>query len=503
MRRIPILGRFLLVLICLLAVGPASSGQEAKPQIPLHPNELRYLPLDYTPPNASAYRRTLTNGAAGYFVEDHDLPLTNISVTIRVGSYLDPQGKAGLAAAVGSQLRAGGTLRYKAEDFDEEADFLAANISSFIGATSGGASINFLSKDVDKALDLFFDMLRNPGFQQDRLDLYQSQQLQQIERRNDRTDEIESREWNRLMRGEKHFTNIYSTKDSLSSISRDDLIAFYKKYYQPANFIFAVSGDFKTDEIRLKLEKAMAGWTSSSEAVPAVPKPDYDPVPGVYMVNKPDVNQGRVSMGHIGIMRGNPDEFAIDMMNEILGGGGFTSRIMSRVRSDEGLAYEAGSGFTPGVYYPGLFRAGFQSKSSTAAQAAQIVLNEIDLICKGKVSSEELDTVKNNAIEVFPRYFATASAVAGTLANDEFTGRDPRYWETYRDKIRAVTAEDVLRVAGNYLHPDKLVILAVGNIDEMLKGNSEQPEYSFQKIAGGRVQTIPLPDPQTMIYPKQ
>ena len=137
----------------------------------------------------------------------------------------------------------------KAEDFDEEADFLAANISSFIGATSGSASVNFLSKDVDKALDLFFDMLRNPAFQQDRLDLYKSQQLQQIERRNDRTDEIEAREWNRLLRGEKHFTNIYSTKDSLSSITRDDLIAFHKKYYQPANFIFAVSGDFKTDEI--------------------------------------------------------------------------------------------------------------------------------------------------------------------------------------------------------------------------------------------------------------
>ena len=202
-------------------------------------------------------------------------------------------------------------------------------------------------------------------------------------------------------------------------------------------------------------------------------------------------------------MRGNPDEFAIDMMNEILGGGGFTSRIMNRVRSDEGLAYDAGSSFSPGVYYPGLFRAGFQSKSSTAAQAAQIVLDEIERIRKEKVSGEELDTVKNNAIEIFPRYFATASAVAGTFANDEFTGRDPRYWETYRDKIRAVTAEDVLRVAENYLHPDKLVILAVGNIDEMLKGNSEKPEYSFQKIGGGRVQTIPLPDPQTMIYPKQ
>lgn len=494
---------FLLVLIGFLAANLASSGQDIKAQIPQHPRELKYSRLDFTPPKASTYHRTLSNGVAGYFVEDHDLPLINISITIRVGTYLDPVGKAGLAAAVGSQLRAGGTLRYKAEDFDEEADFLAANISSFIGGTSGSASINFLSKDVDKALDLFFDMLRNPAFQQDRLELYKSQQLQQIERRNDQTDEIESREWNRLLRGEKHFTNIYSTKDSLSSINRDDLFAFFKRYYQPANFIFAVSGDFGTDEMKLKLETAMAGWVSSGAAVPAVPKPDHDPVPGVYMVNKPDVNQGRVSIGHIGIMRGNPDVFAIDMMNEILGGGGFTSRIMNRVRSEEGLAYDAGSSFVPGIFYPGLFRVGFQSKSTTAAQAAQIVLDEVDLIRKEQVSSEELDTVKNNAIEVFPRYFATASAVAGTFAYDEFTERDPRYWETYRDKIRAVTVEDVLRVARNYLHPDKLVILAVGNNDEMLKANSEKPQYSFEKMGAGRIQTIPLPDPQTMIYPKQ
>ena len=211
----------------------------------------------------------LTNGVVGYFVEDHDLPLINISVTIRAGSYLDPAGKAGLAAAVGSQMRAGGTAHYKAEDFDEEADFLAANISSFMGATSGGASVNFLSKDTDKALELFFDMLRNPGFQQDRLDLYKSQQLQQIERRNDRTDEIESREWNRLMRGDKHFTSILSTKGfHLVADPGGSDRTFTKSITIPANFIFAVSGDFKTAEMKARLEKAMAGWHDSRCAVP-------------------------------------------------------------------------------------------------------------------------------------------------------------------------------------------------------------------------------------------
>jgi zinc protease len=492
---------FVLITLCIAAASLAFA-QADRAQIPPNPRDLKYPPLQYSPPKASAYRHVLSNGVAGYFVEDHDLPLINISITIRTGTYLDPAGKEGLAATVANQLRAGGTTHYKAEDFDEEADFLAADISSAMGRTSGGASANFMSKDTDKALDLFFDMLRNPAFQQDRLDLLKSQQLQAIERRNDRTEEIEAREWNRLLRGDKHFSSFFSTKASISSITREDLIDFYKKNYQPDRFIFAVSGDFKTADMIARLEKAMGGWSNSGTPAARVPKPDFVPVPGIYMVNKPDVNQGRVSIGHLGIMRGNPDEFAVDMMNEILGGSGFTSRIMNRVRSDEGLAYDAGSSFSAGVYYDGIFLAEFQSKSATAAQAAQIVLDEIERMRKEKVSAEELETVKNQAIEIFPRYFASASSVAGTFASDEFTGRDPQFWDTYRDKIRAVTVDDVQRVAMKYLHPDQLVTLAVGNVDDMSKGNPDKPEYSFEKMGNGKINSIPLPDPETMIYPK-
>jgi predicted Zn-dependent peptidase len=486
---------------CLLSVAAAAFGQQAGP-IPAHPRDLKYSPLDYKPPKTADYRQVLANGVVGFFVEDHDLPLVNVSITIRTGSYLDPAGKEGLASATGSQVRAGGTAKYKADDFDEEADFLAANIACSIGDTQGSASINFLAKDTDKALSLFFEMLRNPAFQQDRLDLWKSQQLQQIERRNDRTDSIEGREWGRLLRGEKHFSTTLTTKASISSISREDLLGFFGRYFHPGNFILAVSGDFKTAEMKAKLEQAMGGWAARKEAVPPVPKPGFTPIPGVYMVHKADVNQGRVSIGHLGIMRGNPDEFAVDMMNDILGGSGFTSRIMNRVRSDEGLAYSAGSSFMPGVYYEGVFRAEFQTKSSTAAQATQIVLDEISRIRTEKVTEEELQTVKNSAIEVFPRFFSSASAIAGTFASDEFTGRDPRYWENYRENIRKVTVADVQRVAAKYLQPDKLVILAVGNVDDILKGDPDKTQYSFDKIRQGKpITRIPLPDPNTMIYP--
>jgi zinc protease len=502
MRLTTILRYLFLMIVCCLMAGSVTFGQAGRVQIPSNPRVIKYKPLQYSPPKASTYRQVLGNGVVGFFVEDHDLPLVTVTLLIRAGAYVEPAGKEGLAAAVGSQLRAGGTTHYKAEVFDEEVDFLAAEMSSSIGPTSGRAVANFLAKDVDRALELFFDMLRNPAFQQDQLNLYKGQQLQGMQRRNDRTEAIESREWNRLLRGEKHFSNAYSTQASISSLVREDLIDFHRKYFRPENLILSVAGDFQTAEMKAKLEKAMAGWTNAGIVSPKIPKPEAVPVPGVYMVNKTDVNQARVSIGHIGIMRGNPDEIPVDIMNDILGGSGFTSRIMNRVRSDEGLAYGAGSSYSAGIYYEGNFRAAFQSKSATAAQAAQIVLDEIERIRQTKVSADELETVKNQAIEVFPRIFDSAVAIADTFASDEYTKRDPAYWETYRNKVKAITVDDIQRVAREYLHPDKLVILAVGNVEDVLKGNPDKPEDSFLKMGTGKISRIPLPDPLTMVYPK-
>ena len=471
--------------------------------IPSHPRELKYPKLTYSPPKAATYRRVLANGVVAFLAEDHDFPLVNVSVLVRTGSYLDPKGKEGLGAMMGNQLRAGGTTSLPPDKFDEEVDFLAATINSGVGDTQGTANLNCLSKDIDKALDLFASMLKTPGFQQDRIDLYKNQALQGMERRNDKTEGIQAREWGRLMRGDQHFSTISTTKSSIESITRQDLIDFHKKYYHPGGFILAVSGDFKTSEMISRLEKMFQGWPTLTTSVPTVPKPMHTLEPGVYMVNKSDVNQGRVSMGHLGTMRDNPDYYALNIMDDILGGGGFTSRIMSRVRSDEGLAYSAGSNYGFGVYYDGVFQASFQSKSPTVAQATAIVLEEIEKIRTQKVTQEELETSINSAVEVFPRYFATAGAIAGTFANDEYTKRKPDFWDTYRDRIRAVTADDVLRVAKKYLAPDKMVILAVGNVDDMLKGSPDKPEFSLKKFSkSGEIHKIPLPDPLTMVYPK-
>ena len=239
------------------------------------------------------------------------------------------------------------------------------------------------------------------------------------------TQSIEVREWGRLLRGASHFTTIPATRASIEAITRDDLVAFHREYYHPGNFIFAVAGDVEPADFLSRLEARLADWPAREPVSASVPAPDHAIRPGVYVVDKDDVNQGRVVIGHLGTMRDNPDRYALMVMNDILGGGGFTARLLTRIRSDEGLAYSAYSSFGLGTWYPGAFRASFQSRSETVARAAAIVLEEIDRIRSAPVTEAELRTSKASFVETFSRNFSSAASTARLFANDEYTGRDP------------------------------------------------------------------------------
>ena len=491
----------LVVALLVPALLGLAAERPAAQTIRAHPNDLTYELLDFTPPASADHRHELSNGVVVFVVEDHELPLVSLSVTVRTGTYLDPPDKIGLASLTGSQMRAGGTTTMTAADFDEEAAFLAAQIGSNVGAMSGRANLNCLTKDRDVCLDLFFDMLRNPGFDDDRLALAKSQSIQQMERRNDATASIQGREFARLMRGEDHFSTTPRTRATVEAITRDDLAAFHRQYYHPGNFLFSASGDIDTAAILAELERRLDGWAAGAEAVPPVPAPDFTPEPGLYLVDKPDVNQGRVAIGHLGTTRDDPDRYKLLVMNDILGGGGFSARLLTRIRSDEGLAYSASSSFGVGVYYTGVFQAGFQSRSETVARATAIVFEEIERIRTEPVEEEELANSIAYFVGTFSRNFSSAASTAGLFAGDEYTGRDPAYLAAYRDNIAAVTAEDVLDVAQRYLDPDKLVVFVVGDIETILAGDPERPEFSLEAMSPGAVVRIPLPDPFTMEYP--
>jgi predicted Zn-dependent peptidase len=479
----------------------ASFSPALADDIPDRPEKLKFPSLQYEPPDPAAYRVELKSGPVAYVISDKELPLVNIRIYVRTGEYLEPEGKAGLAGFTGYLLAHGGTKSKTAEQFEERIAFLAANLDTSVGDSSGEVGLNLLSKDTDEGLAILREVLTEPRFQDDKITLTKEQSLQTMRQRNDESSSIESREAAYLAFGEKFWANRHSTAASINGITKKDLQEFHQKWFHPKNFVVAVNGDFDRDQMIAKLEKLFDNWPFSGEVPPRIPTNTEFAKPGVYLVNK-DVNQGRVAIMLPGIMRDDPDYFPAAMMNYILGGGGFTSRLMNRVRSDEGLAYDVHSIFQGGIYYPLTFTVGFQSKSRTVAYAVSIVEEELKKITDADVADAELHTAKRSYIDRFPRAFATKTQVSTMFAYDEFTGRyakNPTYWKNYRANIDKVTKADVLRVAKRFLHPDQLVILVVGQKDEILKGHPDHADVSLGSLSGtGKINDLPLRDPLTL-----
>lgn len=499
-----LLGFRLRLLCALINAGPLLAAPNLTPvfaqaAIPDRPEKLTYAQLVYEPPAPEKFRAPLTSGPIAYVVPDRELPLVNIVVYAHAGPYLEPDGKEGLADLTGYLLARGGIKSKTAEALEERLAFLAARLESNISEDQGSVSLNLLAKDLDEGLAILREVLAAPRFQDDKIALRKQQLLQVMQQRNDESAAIEDREKRFLAFGESFWANRHSTAASVGSITRADLEQFHQRCFHPANFVVAASGDFDRDQMVRKLDALFANWPFRGQTPPPIPTNTAFAAPGIYLVNK-DVNQGRVAIMLPGILRDDPDYFAVGVMNDILGGGGFTSRIMNRVRSDEGLAYDAHSIFQGGVYYPLTFEAGFQSKSRTVAYAASLVLDEMKSIASTPVTEGELNVSKRGFIERFPRIFATKTQVANTFAREEFTGRfarEPDFWKTYRARLEAISRDDVLRVAKRFLTPEKLVILAVGQKDQILLGHPDHP-VKLTELAGGRLTDLPLRDPLTM-----
>ena len=408
---------------------------------------------------------TLANGMRLFLLEDHELPLVNVSVMIRAGSVYEPAEKIGLASITGEVMRTGGTESRAGDEIDEELEAIAASVETGIGLNSGSASMSVLKGDLDKGLSILADVLMNPAFREDKIQLAKMQVGSSIARRNDSVGAVAGREFDKLIYGADSVYARHAEYATIGSITRDDLVDFHRKYFGPNNAMLAVWGDFNTKEMIEKIEQVFEKWDKIDLQLPRVPEVKYDFRKTVNVVRKDDVNQSNVYMGHIGGLRSDPDFFSLIVMNKILGGG-FTGRLFKNVRSREGLAYSVYGSYSANYDYPGEFYVGCQTKSEKTVYAIQAMLREVEKMKESEVTDEELALAKDSFLNSFVFNFDTKGEIVNRLMVYEYFGYPADFLLKTKANVEKVTKADVLRVARKHLHPDKLQILAVGRPDD-------------------------------------
>lgn len=456
------------------------------------PSDLKFPPLKYEPPDPKGFRTEFANSLRGYIQEDHSLPLFNISAIINFGRLYVPKDELGLDSVMSETLIKGGTKTREGSDIEDRINFIGGSLSFRAGERTSTLSLSVLSEDLDESLELFFDVLMNPEFREAPLSLAKASLIQQLRQANDQPRGVLSREYERLLYGD-HPLTWQPNKTTYEGITGADLKAIHAKYFFPKNIILAASGDFKKSELKAKINKMVAGWKNKSLKIPSFSKKFPQPEPGVYFIQK-RINQGYISLGHLGIEDTNRDYFAVQVMNFILGGGSFSSRITMKVRSDEGLSYNQGSRFRYRWGFPGTFSGYVQTKSSTVGYAISLILDEFNRIRREPVKDGEMETAVNYYLESFSNSFESPQSTMSAFANLEMTGKPMNYYKTYRDKIKAVTKAKVQEVANKYIHPDRAAILIVGDFKPCNKGGDKWPG-PLDKL--GKMHRINLRDPLT------
>jgi predicted Zn-dependent peptidase len=476
----------ILSLVFLLSIFSLVSAQWTRPE------NLKFPPLKFEPPNPANFRVVLANGLRGYIKEERTLPIVNITAIINTGSLYVPKDKAGLDSLLSECLIKGGTRTRSGQAIEERIDFLGGTLNFNVGERTATLSMSVLSKDLDEGLDLFFDVLMNPEFREDSLKLAKGRIIEQMRSANDNPSQVLSRGFQKLLYGD-HPLTYEETKATVESIMPEDLKAFHNRYFFPKNIIIAAAGDFSRDQLKNKINKYASKWANKSLSFPVISRNFPQPEPGIYFIQK-KINQGYVSIGHLGIEDTNPDYFAVQVMNFILGGGSFTSRITSKVRSDEGLAYNTGSRFTYRWGFPGTFAGYVQTKSETVGYAISLILKEFERIRREPVTDAEMETAINYYLESFADFFQSPIGTMVNFASLELQGKPMNYYATYRDRIKAVTREKVLEVAKKYIQPDKMVIMIVGDWEPCNKGSDKFPG-PLDKL--GKVHRVKLLNPLT------
>jgi zinc protease len=395
--------------------------------------------------------------------EEQSLPLVTFQLLVDSGSRRDPPGKEGLANLTAQGILLG-TSAYSVIAFREALDFMGASLSASAGRDNATLRLRVLKKDLDKGFDLFMEALTRPTFPGEEIQRQVEKTLAAIRSSEDRPGVIARKAFqNALFSNSPYGHSVEGTKESLPRITREAVRQFHNTYYHPNNAILAVVGDITSEEVRAKLIPRLSQW-------PMGKIPDehltvkFAQGPEEIVIDR-NITQANIIFGHKGVSRKNPDYYALSVMNYILGGGGFGSRLFEEVRVKRGFAYSVASYFVPGKY-PGSFQISLQTKNASAKEAISLVRREMERIRRKPVFEEELNKAKKYLIGSFPLRLDTQAKLARFITQVEYHGLGLDYCEKYPSFINTVTREDVLRVAKSYLHPKNAILVVVANLKE-------------------------------------
>ena len=416
--------------------------------------------LEALPP---VQRTVLSNQLVLIVCEERSLPFVTFQLLINSGSWKDFQGEEGLSYLTARGLLLGTTKR-KVTTIHEELDFIGAGLSSSSGRDYATLRLKVLKKDLDKGWDLFMDVLTQPTFPEEEIKREVEKTLAAIQSAEDQPDVVAEKEFQKtLFLNSPYGHPVEGTKESLPRITREAIVRFYRAYYHPNNAILTIVGDITGDEVKTKLLPSLAKWPMAE--IPKVPfKTSFTKDQKTVKIDR-GITQANIIIGHAGVSRDNPDYYALMVMNYILGGGGFSSRLTEEIRNKRGLAYSVESFFDTGKY-PGSFQIVLQTKNSSAREAIALSLQGMERIRKEMVSEKELEGAKKYLIGSFPMRLNTQGKLTGFLTQVEYHGLGLDYPEKYPSLIRSITREDVLRVAKKYLNPKNTILVVVANLKE-------------------------------------
>lgn len=425
----------------------------------LDPRKMEFPPVEFTPPKPD--RISLDNGMIIYLLPDHELPVISMSLIVKTGSIYEPADKVGLAGMTGALMRTGGAGNRTGDAIDEALEFISASIGVHIGSDSGSASLDVLKKDFEFSLGIFIDILRTPQFEQHKLDLAKKKSLESIRRRDDSPSGIASREFYKILYGENHPYGRISTAKGVSSITQEDLRKFHKKYFHPNRMMLGITGDFEKEAMIATLKEQFGNWPIANIEFPSVAPVDTTLKGSINYVEK-NVTQTHLRIGHLSIRQNHPDFFALSLLDDILGSGGFSSRLFQDVRTRQGLAYSVGSTLRAGNFDLGSILLYAQTKNETTHQAITSMISHLKGMRETAVTEEELKRAKEAFLNSFVFSFSSSSAIISRLMSLEYYGLPPNFLERYRANVVKLTADDLLKAAQKHYLPDNLTIMAVG-----------------------------------------